>query len=748
MRIESAKVTARRHVHIHGLGSRIALLAVFSAFSIAGIAVGAALDVRRAVIADAESAAQRLAPVVDLASRGFIDDAKRALDEVSAAASDGKNCTAAANDVLKREGKVLAVGFATPTGIVTCGASQGTVVLAERAFFRRALASRAFSMGDYTYENVLGKPTVGFAQPVMSGPDVAGAVFVIVNVHDLDTAEMLASLPAGSVFGIIDARTVAVLRGPDKDKWTGKELKESDLATDILSRKTGTATRTGDDGTERLYAFAPLARVASPSGYVYVGVPRSLALASVRSAAYRAAAIAFPLGLLALWATLTLGDLLILRRIRKLVEAMRGVAVGDGGSADDIPGGMGELDELAAIFERMHRKLIDTMSNTDQKVLTRTADLEFNKGMAELEKARTEALIASIGEGVIATDKEGRIIFINQEAEQAMGWIAPELVGQKEQDVIKFVDADGKQMDPELRPARIALKTGEKSVLAPFPKPYSLICKDGTSYPVNVTVSPVAFGKDIIGAIEVIRDITDEAEFDKRKTEFISIASHQLRTPLAATKWLTDMLRKGDVGALQPKQQELADKLFTANERMVVLVNELLNVSRLDAGVSKPSPEPTDFVALMDAVLTEAAPLFAAKKQTLVFDKKSLPKASVDPMLVREAVANVVSNAIKYSREGGMVTVAIELRGDSLLTSVKDDGIGIPKADQNQLFKKFFRAGNALKSAVQGTGLGLYFVKSVIELSGGKIWFTSEEQKGTTFFFTVPVAAAAPRKNV
>lgn len=749
MRIASPKVTARKHVHIHGLGSRIALLAVFSAFSIAGIAVGAALDLRHALQQDGDAAMQRLAPVVQAASRGFVDDAKHALDDVSAAASDGKNCTPAAADILKRDADILAVGFATPTGTVTCSASQGTVVLAERAFFRRALATRSFSMGDYTYENALGKPTVGFAQPVMSGPDVAGAVFVIMNVHDLSADTTLSVLPEGAVFGVLDPRAVSILRGPDNDKWVGKELPESELTAEILARKAGAASLIGEDGMQRLYAFVPIAGIGLPTGYVYVGIPRDLAFSAVRSASYRAGAIAFPLGILALWSTLTLGDLLVLRRIRKLVEAMRGVAVGDAGiTPDDVPGGMGELDELTAIFERMHHKLVDTMSNTDQKVLTRTADLEFNKGMAELEKARTEALIASIGEGVIATDKEGRIIFINQEAERAMGWIAPELVGKKEQDVIQFLDADGKMMDPELRPTRIALKTGEKSVLASFPKPYSLVCKDGTKYPVNVTVSPVAFGKEIIGAIEVIRDITDEAEFDKRKSEFISIASHQLRTPLAATKWLTDMLRKGDVGALEPKQQELVDKLFVANERMVVLVNELLNVSRLDAGVSKPSPEPTDFVELVDGVLSEAMPLLAAKKQTLTFDKKPLPMAMVDALLIREVVANVVSNASKYSKDGGVVTVTLEHRGDELLVAVKDDGIGIPKADQNQLFKKFFRAGNALKSAVQGTGLGLYFVKSVVELSGGKIWFTSEEGKGTTFFFTVPIAPASSEKKV
>ncbi len=643
MRIESAKVTPRKHVHIHGLGSRIALLIMFSAFTVAGIAVGVAFDMRQAITRDAGMAAERLAPLVQLTSRAFIDDAHSTVNDVSAAAA------------------------------------------------------------------------------------------------------IQSSLPSGAAFGIIDSRSAILLRGPENDKWVGKILPEADLAVEILSRKSGSATITGVDGVKRLYAFVPLAHAGSPSWYVYVGIPTDLAFASVRDAAYRAAAIALLLGIVALWAALTLGDLLVLRRVRRLVEAMREVAVGDKGSPDDIPGGMGELDELTAIFDRMHRKLIDSISNTDQKVLTRTADLEFNKDMAELEKARTEALISSIGEGLVATDKEGRIMFINQEAEDAMGWTSAELVGQKEEAMLKFLDDDGHSIAQELRPTRIALRTGERSVLAAFPKPYSLICKDGSTYPVNVTVSPVAFGKEIIGAIEVIRDITDEAEFDKRKSEFISIASHQLRSPLAATKWLTDMLRKGDLGPLQPKQQEMVDKLFVANERMVVLVNELLNISRLDSGMNKPAPKPTDMVVTIEEAMAEAMPLLAAKKQAFAFAKKPLPMAMFDGLLIHEVIANLISNASKYSKDGGTLTLGAELRGNELLVSVKDDGIGIPKADQNQLFKKFFRAENALKSAVQGTGLGLYFVKSVVELSGGKIWFTSEEKKGTTFFFTLPVVNGAGR---
>jgi two-component system sensor histidine kinase VicK len=176
---------------------------------------------------------------------------------------------------------------------------------------------------------------------------------------------------------------------------------------------------------------------------------------------------------------------------------------------------------------------------------------------------------------------------------------------------------------------------------------------------------------------------------------------------------------------------------------MVVLVNELLNVSRLDSGVSKPVPKQIDAGKLLESVMADTTPLLTAKKQKFAFSGPNLPQIFVDELLIREVLVNLVSNASKYSPDGGKVTITAVPQDGMVQVAIKDDGIGIPKSDHSQLFKKFFRAGNALKSAVQGTGLGLYFVKSIVELSGGKIWFDSEENKGTTFFVTLPTGSAS-----
>jgi signal transduction histidine kinase len=197
------------------------------------------------------------------------------------------------------------------------------------------------------------------------------------------------------------------------------------------------------------------------------------------------------------------------------------------------------------------------------------------------------------------------------------------------------------------------------------------------------------------------------------------------------------MLRKGDVGALQPKQQELVDRLFEANEKMVVMVNDLLNVSRIESGVIKPTLAAMDLAKLVKEVLADSQPLLEQKKQKLVTDVPAQAVVMGDALLTREVFANFVSNASKYTPDGGTVTVALTEKDGQMQVAVADTGIGIPKKDHGQMFRKFFRAENAAKSTVQGTGLGLYVCKSIVELSGGKIWFDSEEGKGTTFFFTL-----------
>lgn len=271
------------------------------------------------------------------------------------------------------------------------------------------------------------------------------------------------------------------------------------------------------------------------------------------------------------------------------------------------------------------------------------------------------------------------------------------------------------------------------------------------------SISPI-LGKDgeVQFLVAIERDVTKERQVDKAKTEFVSLASHQLRTPLSAINWYAEMLMNGDAGQLTEDQKGFLKEIYNGNQRMVDLVNSLLNVSRLELGTFMVEPVATDLVALAKDVTHEFVALIATKKMNLVENyQEGMPQISVDPKLTRIIFQNLVSNAIKYTPENGQVNVVLRAlkvgetvglthkevaKAPDILFSVSDSGIGIPLEQQGKIFSKLFRADNVRESNTEGTGLGLYIVKSILDQSGGKVWFESELGRGTTFYVIIPMS--------
>ncbi|OGF27221.1 hypothetical protein A2331_03560 [Candidatus Falkowbacteria bacterium RIFOXYB2_FULL_34_18] len=259
-----------------------------------------------------------------------------------------------------------------------------------------------------------------------------------------------------------------------------------------------------------------------------------------------------------------------------------------------------------------------------------------------------------------------------------------------------------------------------------------------------------SFGKIVGGAI-ILHDITHLKEIDKMKTEFVSVASHQLRTPLTAIKLFTEMLINGDVGELQDRQKQYLGDIYESTTRMVRLVNDLLSLSRLESGRLRVEPVDTNMISFIQSIIEEIVPLASSKNIKIVFEKivDELPSVAIDPTLMRQVINNLITNAVRYSlgRKEGLVNVNIKKKEKNIEISIKDNGIGIPKEVQSRIFEKFFRADNAIKSETEGTGLGLYVSKMIVESSGGKIWFKSEKNKGTTFFISIPVGGMKRKKG-
>lgn len=385
-----------------------------------------------------------------------------------------------------------------------------------------------------------------------------------------------------------------------------------------------------------------------------------------------------------------------------------------------------EVGRLAASFNQMADRLRES----------------YNR--LALERQRDETLLESMSDGLIAVDDAGKIVLVNSQAAALfeLGDRAS-LQGKPVDEVLHLNQRDDKPLDPEETPTKRAVKTAQ-----PVVDVYTFHPSTDKKTLVNINMSPVVLDEVVVAYIMVVRDVTQEQEVDRMKTEFISLASHQLRTPLSAIRWFSEMLLSGDAGDLKVEQKEFAKNIYDSAERMIDLVNSLLNISRIESGRIVVEPKPTDLSELVHGIVTDLKAKTEEREQTLVVSvHKDLPKVNLDPHLIGQVYLNFLTNAIKYTPKGGEISVFVSRKGDELLSQITDNGYGIPKEQHERVFQKFFRAENIVKVETDGTGLGLYLVKAIIESSGGRVWFESEEGKGTTFWFALPISGMKAKEG-
>ena len=252
-----------------------------------------------------------------------------------------------------------------------------------------------------------------------------------------------------------------------------------------------------------------------------------------------------------------------------------------------------------------------------------------------------------------------------------------------------------------------------------------------------------------------VKGIIQATKIDKVKDDFLVLAGHQLGTPLSAIGWSAESLLSEKFGALNPDQKKLADSIYKGFQRMADLVNSFLNISRLELGILSVEPQKVDSTQISHNILREFTREIKQKK--LIFREnyqKGLPLISFDPIFLRIILQNLFSNAVKYTPEGGRIDIKITMERhkegkafSALLIRVTDTGVGIPLEEQAQVFQKFYRGTNAKMQHAQGTGLGLYMVKLILNSVQGKIWFESIERKGTTFYVRLPLSGIIKKKG-
>ncbi len=235
--------------------------------------------------------------------------------------------------------------------------------------------------------------------------------------------------------------------------------------------------------------------------------------------------------------------------------------------------------------------------------------------------------------------------------------------------------------------------------------------------------------------------IEREKAISQMKSEFITLAAHQLRTPLSAIKWVMKMMINGDVGKLTQEQKDFLQKGYDSNERIIGLVNDMLDVAKIEEGRFGYNFEFGDIVAVIKETLNEQVLRFQEKNIKVIFEppEKDFPKIKMDSQKIKLALKNILENSINYTLAGGQIQINTEPSGrDYLEIKIQDTGAGIPHSQMPRLFSKFFRSENVIKMQTEGSGLGLFIVKNIIKRHGGEIWIESEEGKGTTVHFTLP----------
>jgi PAS domain S-box-containing protein len=430
----------------------------------------------------------------------------------------------------------------------------------------------------------------------------------------------------------------------------------------------------------------------------------------------------------------------IIKPIKDFNKIAKIVATGNLGnrlavnSHDEI----GELGRNINLMINSTASALQNMANSLRDTKWQQEKLEKNVEKLDQSRAKDEALLAALGDGLLVVNQQGKLIKVNKAFEQLLGWQELEVINKDLSEVIKTQDRAG--VEVPFREVLNRVLAGEKFV-ASLAYPFYFLKKDNSRFPVDFILTPIILDNKTIGAVGIFNDITKQQEIDRMKSEFISLASHQLRTPLSAIRWLTEILTDETVGKLTDAQKDVAKNINLSAIRMVDLVNSLLNISRIESGRIIIDPKPTNLIELVSSIITDLQVKIRERSQNLAIKIPSkLPDINLDSRLISQVYINLLTNAIKYSPKGSVISIELYIEGENVLTKISDQGFGIPKGEQEKVFSKFYRGKNIVKVETDGTGLGLYLVKAIIESSKGKIWFESTEGKGTTFWFSLPLA--------
>lgn len=390
------------------------------------------------------------------------------------------------------------------------------------------------------------------------------------------------------------------------------------------------------------------------------------------------------------------------------------------------------LKRMTEACQEIRRGNLDIEVNVKSKTEIGELATTFNQTVKNLkesyrflreEKDKTQSIITNLTDGLLVLDENNKVILINFQGKQLLS-VKEKVEGKRLKELAASHSFAGLTI----------LLAAKKTQL--FREELPL--KSPTERVLEITTVSLAPRKE---QVIILHDVTREKLIEKMKTEFVSLAAHQLRTPLSAIKWTLKMFLEGDLGKITKEQENFLKKTYFSNERMIRLVNDLLDVAKIEDGKYFYKPVLVDLKAIVQFIVNFYKD--EVKRKNIIFEfnkpKTRLPLIMIDPEKIKLAIQNVIDNAIRYTKDGGRIEVNLKVVGEQIEFLVKDTGVGIPAKQQNRVFNKFFRSSNAVRVYTEGSGLGLFITKNIIEAHGGKIWFESVEGKGSTFYFTLPL---------
>lgn len=731
------------------LRMRLSLLIIMAVVPAMALMVMTALDERRLALEHAHLQASSLL-------HPAITDFNRAREETRTflnllqshpviQARQHAACTALLVDLVKRNPRYANLTVIDKDGRVRCSALpyEPGLSLAQDPFVQKALAAGGFLVGSYTFAPITKKPVLPMSYPIFDANDrVSGVIIASLDLTGLNQLAAEANLPPGSTLTLIDRNRMILVRYPDPGNWVGKQVPPNPLFEALITQRSGTMQWTNLDGVPRLYVFAPMDKgTEDPNAFLAVGIPEQVAFAQANRLFARNM---LALGLIALFTLLLAwfgSERVLLRRLAVLVRTTKQMASGDLSARTHLAYGTDELGVLARSFDEMGEALA---------ALTQQQHL----------------ILKSAAEGIFGTDRHENIRFLNPAAAEMLGYEVSELIGKPGHALLHHSKPDGSPYPAEECPIRKTLQDGITRHIVED----TFFRKDGVKVPVEYAVAPLRQGDTIIGTVLAVRDVTERKraeaerarliereqaaraeiqaakELDRMKTTFVNAVSHDLRTPLTSIIGYAEFLEDELGGPLSAQQQKYVQQITKSANRLEHLVGDLLDFARLEAGTFVLQPVEADLSATIQEALESLRPQAQEAGLTLEADLPEAPLiARMDPRRVERVIMNLLSNAIKFTPEGGRVIISARVEGDRIRCAVTDTGIGIAPEDQPKLFHAFSQLAPGARKG--GTGLGLSISKAIVEAHGGEIGVESEPGKGSTFWFTLPVAGPAAAKR-